>query len=215
MPVKTFFVVLAIITWAKCALLFLAASMLMPADLRPGYYPDSMMYEVLAKNLLSGAGFSLSTAPPYVPTMVKEPLFPVVIALFKAGFGDRIGLLVLVQMLVSPFVAILVYLIGKHLFDETVARFSALIVAVLPIYADMSMSVMPEGFFLVLFPLTIFVAWCITSASFMRSVTSPCAKARFSGFHSRPSLSNSSLRTFSECSANQASETRSSTSASL
>src|SRR5213592_233423 len=125
--------------------------MLMPDDLRPGYYPDSLMYETLAHNLLTGAGYSLSTTPPYEPTMVKEPLFAVIIALFKALFGDRIDLLVLLQILVSPLIAIFVYLIGRRLFDEKVARFSALLVAVIPIYADMSISVLPEGFFIVLF----------------------------------------------------------------
>src|SRR5436190_11686075 len=86
--------------------------------------------------------------------MVKEPLFAVIIALFKALFGDRIDLLVLLQILVSPLIAIFVYLIGRRLFDEKVARFSALLVAVIPIYADMSISVLPEGFFIVLFVVT-------------------------------------------------------------
>jgi 4-amino-4-deoxy-L-arabinose transferase-like glycosyltransferase len=114
------------------------------------------MYETMAKNLLTGDGLSVATAPPYVPTMLKEPFYPVVVALMKAVFGVHgITALLTLQILVNPLIAILIYLIGLRLFAERVARLSALLVAVIPIYGDASFSVMPEAFFLPLFLATI------------------------------------------------------------
>jgi len=151
MRLNKFFLLLAAISWGKCFLLFFLVAMLLPGHQRPGYYPDSLMYETMANNLLAGVGLSLSTAPPYQPTMFKEPLYPLVIALFKAVFGDHINGLVLLQILVNPLIAILVYLIGNRLFEDKVARLSALLVALIPIYGDISFAVMPESFFMVLF----------------------------------------------------------------
>jgi 4-amino-4-deoxy-L-arabinose transferase-like glycosyltransferase len=156
MRLSRFFVVLATISWTKCLLLFLLVVALIPGHRTPGYYPDSAMYEIMASNILAGRGLSLSTAPPFEPTMMKEPLYPAVIALFKAAFGGwSRDVLIFVQILINPLIAILIYLIGKRVFDERVARYAALLVAVIPLYADMSFSVMPEAFFMVVFLSTI------------------------------------------------------------
>jgi len=165
MRLSKFFFLLATISWGKCFLLFFLVAMLVPSYQRPGYYPDSLMYETMANNLLAGAGLSLSTAPPYQPTMAKEPLYPTVIALFKAVFGDNIDGLVLLQILVNPLIAILVYLIGNRLFDGKVARLSALLVALIPIYGDISFSVMPESFFVVLFLSTILLLLAVENTA--------------------------------------------------
>lgn len=151
MRLNKFYLLLATISWVKCALLFILVAMLMPSDQRPGYSPDSFLYETMARNLLSGGGLSLSSGPPYQPTMFKEPLYPVVIAAFKAVFGDHMDAVIFFQFLLNPLIAILVFLIGTRLFGETVARPSALLVALMPVYGESAFNVMPEGFFMVFF----------------------------------------------------------------
>ena len=155
MRLSKFYFLLAIISWSRCFLLLLLVSVLLPSDRRLGYTPDSLMYETMSNNLLAGAGLSLSTAPPYLPTMLKEPLYPTGIALFKAVFGDSVETLVYFQILINPLIAILVYRIGNRLFEEKVARLSAVLVALMPVYGECSFAVMPESFFMVLFLSTI------------------------------------------------------------
>lgn len=159
--IKSFLFLLAILSWINCLALFSLVVMLNPHQ-RPGYYPDSHEYETIANNIVAGAGFSLSSALPYEPTMGREPLYPALLALFKAAFGDNIDGVVFLQIIVNPLIAILVYLIGKQLFDEKVTRLSSLLVAVNPIYGDISYSIMSEEVFMILF-LTTVLALTVTA----------------------------------------------------
>ncbi len=145
------------ISWVKCLALLIFFVWLTPSSQRLGYYPDSQIYEAIANNLVSGAGFSTGNKPPYKPTMIKEPLYPMIIAVMKWAFGLDLAGVVVVQMLTNPLIAVLVYLLGVELFNEKVARLSSLLVAIIPVYGVISFWVMPENFFLILFSATMLV----------------------------------------------------------
>jgi 4-amino-4-deoxy-L-arabinose transferase-like glycosyltransferase len=120
-----------------------------------GYFPDSTMYDRMSDNILSGQGFSLSVSPPFKPTMFKEPLYSFFIALIKFLPFSNIDYVVFIQILLNPLIAVLIYFIGKEIFKERIARLSSLLVALIPVYGEISFFVMPEFIFMVLLFATI------------------------------------------------------------
>lgn len=152
-----FLYIVAGISLIKCIILFLGIEIFLTPNRQIGYFPDSYQYERIANNIIAGHGFSLSESQPFKPTMYKEPLYPFFIALIKSISGN-INFAVLVQMILNPLIAILVYFIGKKIFDENIARFSSFIVALIPVYGELYFFIMPEGLFIVLF-LTTFLCF--------------------------------------------------------
>lgn len=152
-PTGHFLGLVAVISLIRCLAMFLVFMWLTPVT-HPwtGYSPDSLVYEAIASNLLSGAGFSM---PPYHPTMIKEPLYPVIIAAMKWALDlDQTGVIV-IQILTNPLIAILVFHLGAELFDQTAARLSSLFIAVVPVYGVLSFWVLTEHVFIILFLATI------------------------------------------------------------
>lgn len=150
-----FLAVVSILSVVRCVAVFVAFVWLTPPT-QPwvGYSPDSLVYEAIASNLLSGAGYSM---PPYHPTMIKEPLYPVIIAAIKWTFDlDQTGLVAL-QILTNPLIAILVYFLGMELFDKVAARLSSLFIAVMPVYGVLSFWILTEHCFIILFLATVLV----------------------------------------------------------
>lgn len=142
------------VSLAKCTVLFILLTLVTPPSQRLGYYPDSLMYETIADNVIAGHGFSLSTEAPYQPTMQKEPFYGTILAGVKA-LGGGIGTLIILQVLLNPLIAGLIFFLGLEVADELVARLSALLVAILPIYGEISLVVLPENMFLVVFVLAV------------------------------------------------------------
>lgn len=146
-----FLYIVVTISLIKCILLFSVVEIFLTPNQQIGYFPDSYMYERIADNILSGHGFSLSESQPYKPTMSKEPLYPLFIALVKSISWGNINAVIFAQMILNLLIAILVYFIGKKIFNENIARFSSLIVALMPVYGELSFFIMPECLFVVLF----------------------------------------------------------------
>jgi 4-amino-4-deoxy-L-arabinose transferase and related glycosyltransferases of PMT family len=60
----------------------------------PHTSPDSSEYESLGHNIAAGNGFSLSIAPPFLPTVRRPPAYPVFLAIFTGRgpfHSDRIA----------------------------------------------------------------------------------------------------------------------------
>ena len=76
--------------WIIVAILFavaltsrLCVSTLLASD-EPG---DSRVYSQLARNMLEGHGYSAEDAPPYDPTLIRVPGYPLFLAGVYAAFG--------------------------------------------------------------------------------------------------------------------------------
>lgn len=119
--------------------------------------PDSRMYDTLAKNLISGNGFSLEKKAPFFPTMFKEPIYALFIAVIYLIFGQQLNYVIIAQVFLSSFIAVFIYLIGKQLFEEKICRFAALLVCFMPIFGEISFFVQVEALYIPLILLFIYL----------------------------------------------------------
>lgn len=153
---KKWLVILAVISILKCLLLYWVFEVKATPERRIGYLPDSRMYETLAKNIISGNGFSSDTEAPFVPMMLKEPGYPLFIVLVSIISVFSSGAIIAAQMMLNPMVAILIYLIGKQLYDEDKARLASLMVAFMPNYGEMSFFILAETLYIPLLLLFVY-----------------------------------------------------------
>jgi 4-amino-4-deoxy-L-arabinose transferase-like glycosyltransferase len=85
---------------------------------------DAIGYDAIAWNLLSGNGYSLDGQN---PTAYRSPLFPLLLAATYSFCGhDWISARVM-QSLLSAIISVLIFLIGKRLFDNRVALIAAVV----------------------------------------------------------------------------------------
>lgn len=148
---RDFLLLISVVSIIKCLLLFFVLKFLFTSVLSYGYFSDSAMYETISNNLLLGRGFSLSQSYPFSPTMYKEPGYSLFILLVKLLPHGSINLVVAIQILLDPLIAVLVYLIGLEIFNEKISRLSSLLVALIPIYGEIAFFIMPELIFTLLF----------------------------------------------------------------
>lgn len=87
-------------------------------------------YEDIAKNLLSGSGYSMDPDGP--PTIKRLPLYPIVIYLTYASVGIHLWAVQLVHVLLAGVTAWLIFLIGRNVFSETVGLLAAAFFSVHP-----------------------------------------------------------------------------------
>jgi len=117
--------------------------------------PDSVQYDRLGLNLARGNGFSLSAEPPFTPTMLREPGYPVFLALVYMIFGHNVPAALLMQMALHSLTAVLTYYIARGIFAETAAFYSGLVTAIFPTLANMASCVLSETLFTFLLCLAI------------------------------------------------------------
>jgi 4-amino-4-deoxy-L-arabinose transferase-like glycosyltransferase len=123
----------------------------------PGLTDDATQYDAIARNLAAGHGFSESAAPPYVPTMHREPLYPVFISIFY-----RLGLspsaVYVTQALLGTGVVLVIYLLAREAFvDDWVTLLAALLVACYPVLAARSGYLLTESLFTFLITLGVYL----------------------------------------------------------
>ena len=87
-------------------------------------------YEDIARNLLSGSGYSMDPNGP--PTIKRLPLYPIVIYLTYASMGIHLLAVRLVHVLLAAVTAWLIFLIGEALFSETVGLLAAAFFSIHP-----------------------------------------------------------------------------------
>jgi len=88
-------------------------------------------YDALAKNLISGDGYSLDGIH---PTALRMPLYPLLLAsiLKVVGPNTYIPCVFLIQSLLSALTALICYYLGSRLFDRTSGVIAGLIYALHP-----------------------------------------------------------------------------------
>src|SRR5437870_5156450 len=67
---------------------------------------DARGYQALALNALTGHGFSLNTAPPYVPDAIRTPAYPLFVAFVYSVSGRDPRHVALIQGLLDSFTAL-------------------------------------------------------------------------------------------------------------
>jgi len=104
---------------------------------------DTFAYRQLGENIFAGNGFSEDTAQPYTPSAGRPPLYPFILGLF----GNNIAWFLILQLIVSAASIGLLYEIGKHIFDEKTAFWSAVITTFSPLLIFSGISVLTETWF--------------------------------------------------------------------
>jgi 4-amino-4-deoxy-L-arabinose transferase-like glycosyltransferase len=94
---------------------------------------DEIEYDKIAR-LFADGHFMWSTTPygdPH-PTMVKAPLYPVLVGIQYALLGENYDRVLTLQTLIGPVVIVLTWVLARRLFNPTVALAAAFLVAVYP-----------------------------------------------------------------------------------
>ncbi|MFN3741590.1 MAG: glycosyltransferase family 39 protein [Anaerolineales bacterium] len=139
---------------------------------------DMFQYDMLARSLAGGNGFrwyaladlelirkfvpldlgSLAYEPQGVLTSFRAPLYPLFLALIYSisGVGEgRFFAARLAQSFLAAFLPLLTWLLGHHLFDESIARRAAWIVAFYPLLIAFPLALATENLFFLLVLLSI------------------------------------------------------------
>ncbi|MBM84024.1 MAG: hypothetical protein CMJ78_26010 [Planctomycetaceae bacterium] len=105
---------------------------------------DANGYWELAENLIAGKGFTVHEPPRLAMRMPGFPMFfsMLMLATGKSMLAIRIGL-----ALVGTLVVVMVYMLGRRLFSESIGLTAAAICAVLPPMAGFSVLVLSETLF--------------------------------------------------------------------
>ncbi len=107
---------------------------------------DAAEYAAIAKNLVSGNGFTLK---PGVPTASRPPIYPAFLTLFARGASDSWPAARFAQAFVDTGTIWLVYAFGLLTFrQETYAWTGALLYALHPVFVGYSVQILTEPVFL-------------------------------------------------------------------
>ena len=121
---------------------------------------DATIYDILGLNLARGNGFSLTPiAFSFTPTSYRAPAYPFFLAGIYKVFGHSYTLVYLLQTLLFSLTCLFVYFSARNIFDEKIARYSALFTALCPTLANYSTYILTETLFTFLL---CFEAWILT-----------------------------------------------------
>lgn len=129
---------------------------------------DEKEYEMLGWNIAAGHGYSLSSTAPYELTALREPGYPLFIALIYRIFGRRHIFVYLAQIILFYLTCVLTFRVCKEVFDAQVARYSAVLTAICPTLANYAVIFYSESFFTFLLLATIYVAILIRNTGHAR-----------------------------------------------
>jgi 4-amino-4-deoxy-L-arabinose transferase-like glycosyltransferase len=76
---------------------------------------DAQGYHALAQNLLAGRGFTLNSAPPFVPDAVRTPLYPMLVAAVYALVGPGPAAVAQLQALLDALTALVIVDVTRRL----------------------------------------------------------------------------------------------------
>lgn len=107
---------------------------------------DSPGYMLLAKNLVEHGAFSLSDTTPYIPSNIRTPGYPLLLALIYFIFHSFIPA-IFFGALISAFAAPLIYLIAREIFSDKIAFSAGILTALEPLGLFLGVSIVTEGIF--------------------------------------------------------------------
>jgi len=95
----------------------------------PLYAPDTGSYEIIAQSLVKGDGFSSS---PGVPSLTRAPGYPLFLAGVYFLFGPSHIAVKSIQALLGAIGCIIIYFIGREIFNRKVGLWSGVTMALYP-----------------------------------------------------------------------------------
>lgn len=116
---------------------------------------DAQNYDRIAVNISKGSGFALYG----VPTAFVAPLYPFFLSLIYTVFGHNYWVVKILQAIIGGLTSLIVFFIGKELFNYWTGFFSSLFVAVHPELIGISTFIYTET--LNIFLLSLFVLFFI------------------------------------------------------
>lgn len=123
--------------YPKRSILFLALLLRMLVFIPSIFHPGSVLefgydaydYHFLASNLDEHGKFSSAEEAPFEPNSARVPVYPFFIALIYSVFGQNRAVVGFIQVILSIFICIITYKIGKKLFNEKVGLIAGLLMA--------------------------------------------------------------------------------------
>ena len=107
---------------------------------------DAWGYHRLALNLAAGNGFSLQRDPPYLPTSIRTPLYPLFLLSVRHLLGPAPRAAALVQALLEGATALLTAWLGARLAGPRAGRIAALLYALNPTQVRFASDLFAETF---------------------------------------------------------------------
>lgn len=130
---------------------------------------DAAEYDIMAMNILEGKGFISSAyyreliGKPYYPfteigqpTAVKMPLYPIFLAIIYLIFGHYYTVAIIIQLLMYSVGTLLVYAIGKDIYNKNVGIIASGIFSLYPHYIYYSSQLLTENLTTFLLLLSVF-----------------------------------------------------------
>jgi 4-amino-4-deoxy-L-arabinose transferase-like glycosyltransferase len=115
------------------------------------YTADAVSYDTIAVNLLNGEGFVYNGL--YAR---RGPIYPLFLAFIYLSFGHSYVAIRFAQAIIGALTCIIIYLLGKQIFDKKVGLVAAFISAVYYPFILQPAYLLPEVFFTFLLALTMF-----------------------------------------------------------
>ncbi|MCA1554241.1 MAG: glycosyltransferase family 39 protein, partial [Chloroflexi bacterium] len=91
--------------------------------------PDSGEYDLLAQNLLTGHGFSQSSAAPFAPDLRRTPVYPALLAVVSALTQHNLLAAILLNIAFGTVTILLTFVVARVWLDERAALFASLLLA--------------------------------------------------------------------------------------
>jgi 4-amino-4-deoxy-L-arabinose transferase-like glycosyltransferase len=148
------------VLYLAIGLLALGVRLVYVASLPPGAITesiDALGYDQLARNLRAGHGLSLCEAPPYYPTNIRTPLYPVFVAAVYTLAGERPVVVALVQAILDSVTTLWVGAIAMRLAGRRTGLIAATVYALSLGQVQFAGTLMTETLLAFLIALTVWI----------------------------------------------------------
>lgn len=126
------------------------------------YAADERSYEQVAVNLLQGKGF-VNDAGLY---SYRAPAYPLFLAILYFIFGQSLVAVRFVQVIIGALTCLVIYSVGKEVFDERVGLISAFICAIYYPFIQQVGYLITEILFIVLLALSVYYLYCAYNSNY-------------------------------------------------
>lgn len=99
----------------------------------PMPYSEITEYDVIARNLIAGNGYSQEESPPYSPDMWRSPGYVIFLYIVYKIFGLYYLPVKIIQAVLYAFVPLMIFYLSNRLFGKKIAYISSFCMAVYPL----------------------------------------------------------------------------------
>ena len=119
---------------------------------------DELEYYAIAHNLSLGNGYSIRAHPPFLPTLLREPLYPLLLALtIKIGGDSSLLLAQIVSLIILAASALLLFMLSREILPRRISFLPPILFLLSPRVAHYSWTILSDtlGVFLLLLSLVL------------------------------------------------------------